>query len=84
MKNLTKEEQNREQNRKYKSLMKNNSKKIRLELGKSTKENVLNLKNLLVSAQKNIDKSANKGIIHKNTAARKNSKLSKLFNSLNK
>jgi small subunit ribosomal protein S20 len=84
MKNLIKEEQNREQNRKYKSLMKNNSKKFKFELEKSTKENASNLKNILVSAQKNIDKSANKGIIHKNTAARRNSKLSKLFNSLNK
>lgn len=83
MKKLTKEEQNREQNRKYKTLIKNDFKKFKLELNNSSKENNSNLKDLLSSAQKNLDKSVSKKIIHKNNAARRTSRLFKLFNSLN-
>ncbi|WNE41434.1 MAG: 30S ribosomal protein S20 [Mycoplasmataceae bacterium] len=84
MKKFTKEEQNREQNRKYKTLIKNDFKKFNLELKNSSKDNVSNLKDLLSAAQKNIDKSVSKKIIHKNNAARKTSRLFELFNSLNK
>lgn len=84
MKNLTKEQRNKEQNRKYKSLMRNDSKNFKLEFENSARENLSNLQILLTTAQKTIDKSVSKKIIHKNTAARKKSRLSKLFNSLSK
>jgi small subunit ribosomal protein S20 len=83
MKKLTKEEQNREQNRKYKTLIKNDLKKFKLELNNKSKDNTSNLKELLSAAQKNLDKSVSKKIIHKNNAARKTSRLFELFNSLN-
>lgn len=64
--------------------MRNNSKNFKLELENTSRENLSNLESLLIVAQKTIDKSVSKKIIHKNTAARKKSKLSKLFNSLSK
>lgn len=36
----------------------------------------------LVKAQSTIDKSAKKGVIHKNNAARKKARLSKMYNEL--
>ncbi len=39
-----------------------------------------NTEELLVNAIKHIDKAAGKGILHKNAAARKKSKLQKAFN----
>lgn len=84
MKKLTKEEQNREQNRRYKTLIKNDLKKFKLELANNkSEENISNLKELLSTAQKNLDKSVSKKIIHKNNAARKTSRLFQLFNALN-
>lgn len=80
MKKLTKEERNREQNRKYKTLIKNDFKKFKYEFDNGNKENFLKLSELLVIAQKNIDKSVGKKIIHKNNAARKKSRLFRMFN----
>lgn len=38
----------------------------------------------LLNATKKLDKAVSKGLIHKNTAARKKSRLTKKFNELNK
>jgi small subunit ribosomal protein S20 len=84
MKKLTKEEQNREQNRRYKTLIKNDFKKFSSELKNSSEENLSNIRNILSIAQKNIDKSVSKKIIHKNNAARKKSRLFTLFNEISK
>lgn len=40
-------------------------------------------KNLFVEATKKVDQACSKGVIKKNTAARKKSKLSKLMNTVN-
>lgn len=84
MKKLRKEDRNREENKKYKTLMKNDLKRIKSFLAgkKFGDEDLLNVKKLLSFAQKNVDKSVNKKIIHKNNGARKKSKLFNLINSL--
>ena len=43
-----------------------------------------NAKDALLAASRKLDKAASKGIIHKNAAARKKSRLAKRLNSLNK
>ena len=45
--------------------------------------NEANAKEVLVAASKKLDKAATKGLIHKNAAARKKSRLAKRLNSLN-
>jgi small subunit ribosomal protein S20 len=45
--------------------------------------NVESAKTALVQATKKIDKAASKGLIHKNTANRKKSRLAKKLNALN-
>lgn len=45
-------------------------------------ENNANSKEYLFDATRALDKAASKGIIHKNAAARKKSRLTKRFNSL--
>ena len=42
-----------------------------------------NAKDALLAASRKLDKAASKGIIHKNAAARKKSRLAKRLNSLN-
>ncbi|MGN1400337.1 MAG: 30S ribosomal protein S20 [Bacillus sp. (in: firmicutes)] len=42
-----------------------------------------NVKEALIAATKKLDKAASKGLIHKNAAARKKSRLAKRLNSLN-
>lgn len=46
-------------------------------------DNVEAAKEALLSASKKLDKAASKGLIHKNAAARKKSRLAKRLNSLN-
>lgn len=65
----------------------NNSKKSALKTSiKKAKQSIESAGNdagtLLQGAVKSIDKAASDGILHKNTAARKKSKLQKSFNKL--
>ncbi|PYI51859.1 30S ribosomal protein S20 [Paenibacillus flagellatus] len=45
-------------------------------------QNVESAKEALIAASKKLDKAVTKGLIHKNAAARKKSRLAKQFNSL--
>lgn len=45
-------------------------------------QNVESAKEALIAASKKLDKAATKGLIHKNAAARKKSRLAKKLNSL--
>lgn len=45
-------------------------------------QNVESMKETLIAATKKLDKAVTKGLIHKNAAARKKSRLAKLFNSV--
>lgn len=47
-------------------------------------KDVENAKTALLNATKKLDKAVTKGLIHKNAAARKKSRLTKKFNELNK
>jgi small subunit ribosomal protein S20 len=66
-------------NRSVKSMIKTLSKKVEKEVKNNSKEGAEAALKKAVSA---IDKAARKGIIHKNTAARKVSKLTRLVNSM--
>ncbi|MEC2054351.1 30S ribosomal protein S20 [Peribacillus psychrosaccharolyticus] len=46
-------------------------------------DNAATAKEALLTAAKKLDKAASKGLIHKNAAARKKSRLTKRLNSLN-
>ena len=61
-------------NKMFKSAMKTNLKKLRGEIEKKDAK-------ALSLAYKNLDKAVSKGIMHKNTAANKKSKLAALFNA---
>lgn len=80
-KRARKAEANRLRNRAYKSRIKTAEKKYLAALQENNmeqaKENLLQVISLL-------DKSVNKGILHKNTVARKKSKLMQKFNQLAK
>ena len=76
-----KERQSRK--RKYKTLINNYRKGIEEYLGQSN-VNLSNLKKMFKKEQKNLDKAVQKGIIHKNRAAKKKSKYSKKINDLEK
>ncbi|MDP3297121.1 MAG: 30S ribosomal protein S20 [Thermodesulfovibrionia bacterium] len=65
-------------NRSVKSILRTLSKKVNLEV---VNKNVDGAKNALNKAIAAIDKAAVKGIIHKNTASRKISQLTRLVNS---
>jgi small subunit ribosomal protein S20 len=69
----------REQNRAAKTRMKNIIKTVRSAVDEKSKETALKELN---SAKSLINKTARKGIIHRNTAARKISRLSKLVNQV--
>ncbi|NMB34582.1 MAG: 30S ribosomal protein S20 [Clostridium sp.] len=60
------------------SSMRTNIKKF----NEAVANNDTNAENLLKNAVKSLDKSAAKNIIHKNTAARRKSKLAKALNSM--
>ncbi|HNW30386.1 MAG TPA: 30S ribosomal protein S20, partial [Spirochaetota bacterium] len=48
------------------------------------KESAEALKTLFVNLQKTVDKAAGAGVVHRNTAARKKSRLAKRINALQK
>jgi len=66
-------------NRAVKSKLKTLSKKVELEV---TNKNIEGAKNALSRAISAIDKAVDKRIIHKNTASRRVSRLTRLVNSL--
>ena len=66
-------------NKSVKTRIKHVTKGVRLAAGEATKDTASELK----SVQSMIDKAAKKGVIHKRTAARKISRLTKLVNSSN-
>lgn len=70
-------EQNRMRNKAYKTRLKNAIKKFEGSLGDAdtARDNLIQVTSL-------IDKSVNKGILHKNTAARKKSALAKKLNAV--
>ncbi|MDD4801943.1 MAG: 30S ribosomal protein S20 [Syntrophomonas sp.] len=72
-------EDNRLRNKAFKSRLKTTIKKYE---GSLTSDNADTAKENLVEATSLIDKSVSKGIMHKNTAARKKSNLAKKFNNL--
>ncbi|HBQ26377.1 MAG TPA: 30S ribosomal protein S20 [Syntrophomonas sp.] len=78
-KRARKAEENRLRNKAYKSRLKTAIKKyesaLQEENQETAKENLLEVTSL-------IDRSVNKGVLHKNTAARRKSSLVKKFNSV--
>jgi small subunit ribosomal protein S20 len=76
-----KEAKKQARNRKYKTLIKNQFKKIEVYL-KEKKTDEKELKNLVSEAQKVLDKAKNKKVIHKNKSARKKRQLYKKLSAL--
>ena len=70
----------RTRNRSAKTRIKNIVKDVQVAVGENAKEAALEKLN---AAKSIIDDTASKGIIHKNTAARRISRLSKLVNAVN-
>jgi small subunit ribosomal protein S20 len=72
-------EMKRLRNKSVKTKIKNITKELRLSVSESSKEEALKK---LYMAKSNIDTAAQKGVIHKKTASRKISRLSKLVNNI--
>lgn len=73
-------DKNRAHNATMKSSMRTTVKNAEVALAG---DNVEVAKEALLTASKKLDKAASKGLIHKNAAARKKSRLAKRLNSLN-
>ncbi len=69
----------RMRNKSVKTRIKNIVKDVRLSVSESSKEEALKK---LDTAKSNIDRAAQKGVIHKRAASRKISRLSKLVNTI--
>ncbi|MGD8521605.1 MAG: 30S ribosomal protein S20 [Desulfobacterales bacterium] len=67
-------------NKAVKTRIKHRTKDVRLAVSESSREAA---QSSLVKVQSTIDNAAKKGVIHKKTAARKISRLSKLVNTVN-
>ena len=74
-------EANRLRNKSFKTKLKSSIKRFEETLGQ-TEVDVETARENLLQATSLIDKSINKGILHKNTAARKKSALNKKFNAI--
>lgn len=72
-------EKRRVRNKAVKTRIKHATKEVRLTTAETSKEEALAK---LQTAQSTINKALKKGVIHKNTAARKISRLSRLVNAL--
>ncbi len=81
---LKRSEKLQERNLKFKSSMKSEIKKIKKEVEKVSKWEVKkdSLKNMLDTVYSAIDKAKKRNILHKNAAARKKSKLTKMVNKI--
>ena len=73
-------DKNRAHNATMKSAMRTTVKNAEVALAG---DNVETAKEAFLTASKKLDKAASKGLIHKNAAARKKSRLAKRLNSLN-
>lgn len=69
----------RQRNKAVKTRIKNVVKEVRAAVSEESQENALSSLN---SAKSEIDKAAKKGVLHKGTAARKISRLTKLINTM--
>ena len=78
LKRARQNEKRRLRNKSTKTRVKNIVKSVRLSVNEKSKEAVLSE---LITAQSIIDNAAKKGVIHKKTASRKISRLSKLVNT---
>ena len=78
MKRERQNEKRRLRNKSTKTRVKSIVKSVRLSVSEKSKEAVLSE---LITAQSIIDNAAKKGVIHKKTASRKISRLSKLVNT---
>ncbi len=78
LKRARQNEKRRLRNKSTKTRVKNIVKSVRLSVSEESKEAVLSE---LKTAQSIIDNAAKKGVIHKKTASRKISRLSKLVNA---
>ena len=79
LKRTRQNEKKRLRNKSTKTRVKNVEKNVRLAVNENSKETALNQLN---AAQSAIDKAAKKGVIHKNTASRKLSRLSRQVNAI--
>ncbi len=79
LKRARQNEDRRLRNKSVKTSVKNIVKEVRLDASESSKEAGMKK---LDTAKSKIDKAAKKGVIHKKTAARKISRLSKLINAI--
>ena len=79
LKRARQNEERRLRNKSVKTRVKNIVRDVRLSVNESSKEDA---RNKLDMAKSNIDRAAQKGVIHKKTAARKISRLSKLVNTI--
>lgn len=78
LKRARQNEKRRLRNKSTKTRVKSIVKSVRLSVNEKSKEAVLSQ---LITAQSIIDNAAKKGVIHKKTASRKISRLSKLVNT---
>ena len=78
LKRARQNEKRRLRNKSTRTRVKNIVKSVRLSVSEKSKEAVLSE---LITAQSIIDNAAKKGVIHKKTASRKISRLSKLVNT---
>jgi small subunit ribosomal protein S20 len=76
-------EKRRQRNSQVKSSVRTVSKKI-LKIMEAQKPEISSIESLLKEFSSTIDNAAGKGIIHKNTAARKKSRLAKRANAIKK
>jgi small subunit ribosomal protein S20 len=79
LKRARQNEVRRLRNKSLKTRIKNIAKDVRLSVSASSKEEALKK---LDMAKSNIDRAAQKGVIHKKAASRKISRLSKLVNTI--
>ena len=79
LKRARQNEVRRLRNKSVKTRIKNIVKDVRRSVDESSKEEALKKLNM---AKSNIDRAAQKGVIHKKTASRKISRLSKLINTI--
>ena len=79
LKRARQNEKRRVRNKSVKTRIKNIVKGVRLSVSETSKEETLKKLNL---AKSNIDRAAQKGVIHRKTASRKISRLSKLVNTI--
>jgi small subunit ribosomal protein S20 len=79
LKRARQNEMRRLNNKSVKTKIKNVTKELRLSVSETSKEEALKK---LDMAKSNIDTAAQKGVVHKKTASRKISRLSKLVNNI--